>query len=183
LNLPQVNHLDSNRANNHVSNLEWCDQFRNMSHAWDKHPEWSVARRGENAWNSILKEEDVLKIYNTVLNDSKLTKSLALEYNVNASLITAIKYGRAWNHVTHHLESGKPTSNVKSLSKIEVIEIYKLSKSGKAISQDIADRYGIKRPMVYSIKNKHCYKSVIEEYENQCKNKNNRSFIKTLEAF
>lgn len=32
-NLPMVNHLDSDRANNSVQNLEWCDQARNMVHA------------------------------------------------------------------------------------------------------------------------------------------------------
>lgn len=31
-NKPQVNHKDSNRANNNVSNLEWCDAFENMQH-------------------------------------------------------------------------------------------------------------------------------------------------------
>ena len=28
--LPQINHLDGNTMNNHVSNLEWCDAYTNM---------------------------------------------------------------------------------------------------------------------------------------------------------
>lgn len=31
-NKPQVNHKDSNRSNNNLSNLEWCDSFENMQH-------------------------------------------------------------------------------------------------------------------------------------------------------
>ena len=35
LNLPQVNHIDCNKFNNDVSNLEWCSSQQNMRHAWD----------------------------------------------------------------------------------------------------------------------------------------------------
>jgi hypothetical protein len=33
--LPQVNHIDSNKENNHVSNLEWCSASQNKKHSWD----------------------------------------------------------------------------------------------------------------------------------------------------
>ena len=32
-NFPQVNHIDGNKNNNHVSNLEWCDNSYNQLHA------------------------------------------------------------------------------------------------------------------------------------------------------
>ena len=32
-NLPTINHIDGNKLNNHVSNLEWCTYQANMQHA------------------------------------------------------------------------------------------------------------------------------------------------------
>ena len=35
-NLDMVNHIDGNKTNNHIENLEWCNHRHNMIHAYSK---------------------------------------------------------------------------------------------------------------------------------------------------
>ena len=56
LNLPEVNHKDGDKSNNHVENLEWCTKGENMIHAYKM---GLRNARGENNPASKLTESQI----------------------------------------------------------------------------------------------------------------------------
>lgn len=70
-NLEQVNHKDGNKLNNHLSNLEWCNQSHNTKEAYKlnliKPKTVKVNQYDENGnfikqWNSITDVCNILKL-------------------------------------------------------------------------------------------------------------------------
>ena len=47
-NKPQVNHINGNRADNNINNLEWCTQSENNLHSYRKLGRIKVGLKGEN---------------------------------------------------------------------------------------------------------------------------------------
>ena len=47
-NLPEVNHIDCNRANNNVNNLEWCTRSYNIKYSFEK----GNAKSNLKGWNN-----------------------------------------------------------------------------------------------------------------------------------
>lgn len=69
-NKPQVNHIDGNRFNNHIKNLEWCTNSENVKHSHDKLKR-TFSAYGENHANSktvsqYSKDNILINIYGSV---------------------------------------------------------------------------------------------------------------------
>jgi hypothetical protein len=82
----QVNHIDGNKLNNKMCNLEWCNQSENMLHSY----KIGLNKIGENNSKSKLSNNDVLEIKNSSLSYIELSKN----FNVSKSLICLIKNGK-----------------------------------------------------------------------------------------
>lgn len=91
-NLPQVNHIDGNKQNNAVSNLEWASGSENERHA---HRTGLKTGRGSANANAKLTANDVCEI-----RQSKESAAfLASKYNVSRSTIFAIVNNKTWRHL------------------------------------------------------------------------------------
>lgn len=49
-NLPEINHIDEDKTNNRVENLEWCSRKYNMNYGNIK-AKMSESKRGKAPWN------------------------------------------------------------------------------------------------------------------------------------
>ncbi len=94
LNLPEVNHIDANKENNHPTNLEWCTHKRNMEHAAEL--KLITYRRGSETHCSSITEETAKLIFISKLSGIETAK----KYNVTPQIVSCIKTGKTWNHVT-----------------------------------------------------------------------------------
>jgi len=95
-NYSMSNHLDGNKKNNYIDNLEWCNQSINEKHA---HRIGLKNHKGENHSQSRLKEIDIKKIRG-------LRKTFKLKYNeiakifgINDSYAWEIVNRKAWSHI------------------------------------------------------------------------------------
>lgn len=68
-NLPEVNHIDGNKKNNNVENLEWVSRERNIQHAFDIGliPK-KIGKLNPNAKTVLQKDKNgnIVKIWNSV---------------------------------------------------------------------------------------------------------------------
>lgn len=83
--LPQVNHKDHNKLNNHKDNLEWCDNDYNNKHSF---------MNGKLSGNRKISMTQLTEIIQHLKNRTKSIKELALLYNVSESTISSIKQGK-----------------------------------------------------------------------------------------
>lgn len=91
-----VNHIDGNKTNNHVSNLEYCTKSENVKHAYKLG--LLKSKKGSENKRSKLTEDIIIRIKE--LHKHKIyTKSLLAErFDVSISCIKGILSNRNWKH-------------------------------------------------------------------------------------
>lgn len=92
-NKPEVNHLDGNKLNNNVENLEWATKSENQIHAYKTG--LIIKKNGEKNGNSKLTNKQVLEIRKS----NKLGVELSKLFNISTGAISQIRRRGTWAHI------------------------------------------------------------------------------------
>lgn len=96
----EIDHLDSNRANPSLDNLEYVTSKENQSRSWlrgrKSHPNTISAVRSARR---KLTDEQVKLIFERVRFGSEHTKTVAADFGVSDSAVKNIKHKRNWKHL------------------------------------------------------------------------------------
>lgn len=125
-NKPFVNHIDGNKQNNSIDNLEWVTHRENCIHA----------TRIIGKANLILTVEQVRDIKFNPIYDTMMNKDIAFRFGVHPNTICGIRNGRKWKHVTQNPKDSIYSEEVikkparKLMSKDDKETILKLKANG-----------------------------------------------------
>jgi hypothetical protein len=95
-----VNHIDGNKTNNHISNLEWCSRSYNVQHSFNI----GLSKLGENHPNSKYSNEQIHYICK-LLENGYSAKSISEKLNVSCDknfrkFISKIVHKKLWTHIS-----------------------------------------------------------------------------------
>lgn len=96
-NKAEVNHIDGNKSNNHLTNLEWATRHQNVQHAF--RTGLMVARNGSKNESAVLTDAQVAEIRKKHSENPGLYyKTTAAEYGVDKTTIGKIVRIETWKN-------------------------------------------------------------------------------------
>ena len=95
MNYPEINHMDGDKLNNRVENLEWCTSEMNNAHAMAA----GLNLYGEKVLHSKMTGYGVFQARLMYATTSIGFKRLAKLYGVDRNVIREIINGKAWRHI------------------------------------------------------------------------------------
>lgn len=107
----QINHIDGNKLNNHITNLEVVTASENVRHAFDTG--LHSIPFGENNGMHELKEYEVLEMYQ-LIKKGLTNKDLADIYGVHDRYVSLIRHGHRWKYLFER-EGMKPMKSLGNL--------------------------------------------------------------------
>ena len=154
---PEVNHIDSNKLNNNVTNLEWVTSKENKDHAWANNLYTAFA---ENHPDTFLSNSQVHEMCR-LMEEGARNKDLADAFGISKDLVSSIRTGRNWKSISSLYKIDKKRTERKSPeSVITVAELLELGFTDREVSE----RTGMCSKEVNRIRNRRTHKTLTKDY-------------------
>ena len=154
----EVNHIDGDKTNNHVSNLEWVTSKENKTHAWKSGLYTSI---GEKHHDAIFTEEFIREICK-MMQDGWRNKDIAEETGLHKDFISDLRTGRIWKSVS--CEYNISFLRKERLSKEKVIMVAELLEKGLD-QKTICEETGASKQQVSRILSRECHSKLTMNYK------------------
>lgn len=157
-NKPHINHIDGNKLNNHVHNLEWCTPKENMAHAAN------VLGRGvgDNSSVRVISSVQAKEICR-LLELGHTNYEIAEVMNVTLGIVTTIRSGKCWKEISKEYKIPKRS---RVISDETVRWICSQIADGKTTRQilDLTDNPRVVKCMVNDIRRRGLYSDISKDY-------------------
>jgi hypothetical protein len=135
-NLAEVNHIDGNRANNNLSNLEWVSREGNQQHAFKT---GLNSNKGSKNGRAQMNETTAREMYLHLLSGKTITE-LNKEYGYHKSALSKLKARVNWYEITQDLpdcprQRMDKESFMTDEKRLKVLELKDIPLSTKEIAE------------------------------------------------
>jgi hypothetical protein len=158
----QVNHINGDKYDNKLSNLEIVTPLENMQHA---HRTGLIKyRKGEDNAQAKLKETEVIYIYE-LIKQFKSNEYIAKELDIKPKLVSLIRNGARWKHIfSKHFDKPIPSINL-TLELSTILDIIDDSKDERLSNAEIGRKYNTDPSNVSRLRSGKIWKEVVDNYE------------------
>lgn len=138
----EINHIDGNKSNNHLRNLELVTRSQNQKHAIDTG--LKTVLRGEHVAKATITERDALKIIGYI-NDGYDNAWIATKLSTEDFVVSEIRRGTTWKHLVR--EQGNASTRVRKVSVDERRKIIGLILRGRP-RMLLAEQFGVSKTLI-----------------------------------
>lgn len=155
----QVNHIDGDKGNNKIANLELVTASQNIRHAYSTG--LNLPRIGEENPTAIITENTVLQIYDE-LREGLSNEDVAAIHGIEWKHVSLLRNGSRWKHLfkEHGYDIPKSSKQMKVTDE-QITKCIMLIDSGM-LNIDISNILNIEVSTVSRIRHKKIFKSKLD---------------------